>query len=117
MSLEHLNRVADNAKPFKYLLKEPADDLERRDRATEMGHLRSLRLGPESTAEDVRKVASSLRLKFEERNGGLNKRVFSALAWALETTRDTITNDEFLRFLGSPDQTFEEIEADRWDFR
>jgi hypothetical protein len=116
MSLEHLNRIDGRRKPFTYLnrdsRKQEVDVRQEDDARRKL--LKTLHLGVESTAKDIRRTAISLRSKFATK--GLDKPTLTALKWVLEETRDTITSDEFLRFLGDQ-ATFEEIEADRWDFR
>jgi len=62
-----------------------------------LSHLKILNLTPNSTAEDTRRVAISLRRKMEE--SGLDVTTVKALKWALDETRDCIDEREFLWFL------------------
>ena len=103
MSLEYLNRIDDAVLPFG-----------RESGTNHKKYLKVLHLNTESSAEDVRHVALSLRSKFEK--DGLNAQTVRALEWSLKVTHDTMNEAEFLRFLLA-DSPFQQIEADRFDFR
>jgi hypothetical protein len=103
MSLEYLNRLDDISFPFTGKLD-----------AEDEKYLKALLLGADSSAEDVRRTAISLRRKFE--NDGLDALTVRALRWSLKKTKDTLDDAEFLQFLVN-DTPFEQIEADRFDFR
>ncbi len=56
-----------------------------------------LNLTDKSSAEDARRVAISLRLKFQA--GGEDARHLEALRWVLKQTRDILNDEDFLEFI------------------
>ena len=74
------------------------------------GFLKVLNLNFESTADDVRRVAISMRRQMQEK--GLNIESVKALKWALERTNDCQDERQFLWFL-LDDFSFKSVESGR----
>lgn len=72
--------------------------------------LEILDLNLESTADDVRRVAISMRAQMREK--GLNVESVKALRWILEKTNDCLNERQFLWFL-LEDCSFKSIESMR----
>ena len=115
MALEHLRRMDNAGLPFADL-ENPRikNEYDQKKFEEESSFLNTLNLNTKSTADRVRRVAISLRRKFEE--GGINVDTVKALKWALEKTSDCKDANEFLSFLLEKG-SFGSIEADRLDFR
>lgn len=87
-------RLEGSGLPFLYLTTHSLIEYPFSD---EKKFLKALGLNRESTADDVRRVAISMRVTMKE--GGLNSESFRALEWALEKTNDCRDPREFLWFL------------------
>ena len=98
-------RLEDNELPFFYLTTHSPVEYSFSD---EKESLDTLGLNNESTADDVRRVAISMRAKMRE--GGLNAKSAKALGWALEKTNDCKNPTQFFWFL-LDNYEFESVES------
>jgi hypothetical protein len=98
-------RLENNELPFFYLTTHSPVEYSFSD---EKESLDTLGLNNESTADDVRRVAISMRVKMQET--GLSSKSFKALEWALEKTNDCRNPREFLWFL-LDNYEFESVES------
>ncbi|HJY98914.1 MAG TPA: hypothetical protein VJ227_04320 [Patescibacteria group bacterium] len=92
-------RLEGEAKPFTYLEREANSELLERVRASAREALKILNLTPDSTADEARRVAISLRLKFRNHNSGINAHQFVALQYVLDRTGDAAQLEDFYGFL------------------
>ena len=99
-------RLGENERPFQYLKKSGLsfeDQMENREKQLEV-----LGLTLENSAEDVRRVAISMRAQMREK--GLNVESVKALEYALEKTKDCEDERQFLWFL-LDGYSFEDVES------
>jgi len=101
-------RLGENDHPFRYL-KGPGLSYEDRVGNREE-QLEVIGLAVESSADDVRRVAISMRAQMREK--GLNAQSVKALEYALEKTKDCEDERQFLWFL-LDGYSFEDIEGSR----
>ena len=101
-------RLEANDHPFEYLKREI---LPIEYRITDGGRcLEILGLNVECNADEVRRVAVTMRAQMREK--GLNIESVKALEWALRKTNDCQDAQQFLRFL-LDDYSFESVESSR----
>jgi len=99
-------RLGENDHPFQYLKKSGLsfeDQVANREKQLEV-----IGLTLESTADDVRRVAISMRAQM--RGKGLNAESVKALEYALEKTKDCEDERQFLWFL-LDGYSFEDVES------
>ena len=100
-------RLAETDRPF---IKVDNDVLTDPWSARKRARLETLRLNIDSTVDDARRVAISLRLKAQE--SGVDTKSLNTLRWVLKLTNDCQNDAEFNDFL-LEGRTFEQIENAR----
>lgn len=100
-----------NERPFMYLKEtSPIGWREEDDYWEESNYLKFLHLTEESTSDDVRRTAISLKSRLH--GAGFNDKELKALRFVLEKTNDCVDDREFLGFL-LENVSFERIRAAR----